>query len=185
MVHVQPFRVYPEDWVPSLDQVLWFWKWWRADGAVMLLRATPPRQFHIVVAQEQHLIPWDQGGGGWASYGVTVSFIERALSKVVPPGGAERPCADQAFVRNYPALAEFVSLGVLPDGTTRETSTINVSFSHGTFKAFLNDRDSLQSLCVTAETFQGLLEALEGQLQSDSPGWRPLGGPGGKKGKKA
>lgn len=105
-------------------------------------------------------------------------FVKRALatSQNIGPG---QKCKDEKFVKLYPAFAEFLTLEEI-DGKPRQTSTISLFWQQGMFRAFLNDRDAGLSLCVCSDTFQALWNVLEKTLVSDDPGWRPIGGPGGK-----
>lgn len=102
-----------------------------------------------------------------------MGFVERSLARarVTKPGA---PCRDSALQEKYPAVAEFLTSEGTENGKPRKTATVTISFVQGAFKAFLNDRESRMSICVTADTIGGLWEALEGSITSDDPDWRPL-----------
>lgn len=81
------------------------------------------------------------------------------------------PCGDKEFLKRFPAVAEYMTCS-LDEGKARRTTTFNLFFEEGVFKVFANDRETNYALCVTADTFAGLWEALEARLASDEPGWR-------------
>jgi len=107
---------------------------------------------------------------GWENF--MADFIRKSLARAatVGQGGG---CRDRQFTTDYPGLTEFMTC-TSDEGTPRQTATLNVSWGDGEFRAFLNDRHSRQSLCVVSDTFWGLLEALEGRIASDDPGWRQM-----------
>jgi len=115
-----------------------------------------------------------------------MSFIKRSLAKATRVGVGVA-CADVALAKTHPALFEFLTCSKHDDGSERKVSTITIFFDAGQFKAFLNDRDSGQSLCVVGPTLASLWIALEASLTSDDPHWRPIPqagsprGPGGPK----
>lgn len=99
-------------------------------------------------------------------------FIKRSLEKAKKlVKGA--PFQDTEFAKKHPALTDFISCTQL-DGEPRKTATLSIFFDLGQLKCFLNDRHEGQSLCVVADTFTGLWEALEATITSDDPGWRLL-----------
>lgn len=100
------------------------------------------------------------------------SFIKRSLSRAKELA-SDGPFRDAEFLGRYPALSEFLTCTMV-DGEPRKTATLTIFFDHGQLKAFLNDRQESQSLCVAADTFTGLWESLEGTILSDDPGWRVL-----------
>lgn len=100
-------------------------------------------------------------------------FIAKSLVKAAAMGKG-KPATDPAMEKALPAVHEFLTC--LDDGTgkPRETATLNIFVQDGMWKAFLNDRHSGMSLCVSSESFQGVLGALEREIQGESPGWRPM-----------
>jgi hypothetical protein len=106
-----------------------------------------------------------------------MKFIKQSLAKA-STDEIPMACGDHVFAKKCPALFEFVTCTKHEDGTDRKTSTITICYFDGAFKAFLNDRDSSMSTCVTASTLATLWDALESRITSAEPGWRPLGQPG-------
>lgn len=106
-----------------------------------------------------------------------VKFIKQSLAKAANED-VPMACGDHVFAKKCPALFEFVTCGKQEDGSDRKTSTITICYFDGAFKAFLNDRDSGMSTCVTAPTITALWDALESRITSSEPGWRaiPQGG---------
>ena len=85
---------------------------------------------------------------------------------------AKRASADDPeFARLYPAVAEYLTLTSLGK-EAREPSRLSVFTEDGVFKAFLNDPHTGRYVCVSAKTFTGVLEALEGPLQAGEADWR-------------
>lgn len=167
-------RVYPV----GGDELCWFA--FRQATVVRLKCWCPQRR--ILIANAWCVGNWEFLGR-WEAYGVFMSkFVKKALAsaKRQQPG---TKCTDANFLDEFPALAEFMTLE-FDEGASRQTATLNVFFGLGSFRAFLNDRESQQSLCVTADTFQGVLGAIERALTSDAPGWRPMGPVNGQAKKK-
>jgi hypothetical protein len=93
---------------------------------------------------------------------------------------------DPDWMREYPAMHDYLTVSRDEEGRSRRTSTITVFAESGGFKVFLNERDLNASLCSTGETVAAALGALEVMLESDSPPWRwneTRPAPGGKKGR--
>lgn len=101
-------------------------------------------------------------------------FLKQALQKAAKSAKAGKE-GNAAVFPAHPALGEFVTIEQV-DGKARQTATLNVFYAQGTLRAFLNDRESGLSLCVSADTMAGLLDGLEATLTSDDPGWRPING---------
>jgi hypothetical protein len=100
---------------------------------------------------------------------VSPRFVARRAA-----GGGPGPvgAVDPGFSATYPALWEYLSLGVLPDGP-RQTSTLLVFLEDGMVKMCLHDRDAGVQLFRSADTFSGALEGLEEALESGRADWRP------------
>lgn len=103
---------------------------------------------------------------------IKVSYVTKALSSRVP-NGTGAGALDAALASSCPALHEFLTLRVLPDGKARTPSTLLLFAEGGLWKACLNERDQAVNLWATAETFQGLLLELEARLTADHVEWRP------------
>lgn len=85
------------------------------------------------------------------------------------------------FLRQYPALVEYLDLDRFDDGRPRATSTLLVFVDAGVLKACLNDRQMGEVAFVSAASFEGLLEALEKGLAEGSLDWRQAGAGRSKK----
>lgn len=101
------------------------------------------------------------------------------LQRRTPPGRPEAaavdgvlPVLDEAFVRDYPTLAEFLTRVLWEPGVPREKGSVFVFYEDGVFKACLNDKDSLQVAFTSSTTFTGLWKALEKGLKANSLDWR-------------
>jgi len=102
-----------------------------------------------------------------------MGFIQRSLAKAKTVGPASA-CADTALAKSHPALFEFLTCTKNDDGSVRKVSTVTFYFDQGQFKCFLNDKDSMKSLCVVAPTMNALWIALEASITSADPGWRDI-----------
>jgi hypothetical protein len=111
----------------------------------------------------------------------------RQVRRPEGPLGSGGLAVDAEWVQEFPALHEYVTYGVNPDGSVRRTSTLTLFAEGGSWKVFLNERDSGASLCASGETVSGALSALEVMLEGESPPWRfsDRGGPqNGRKSRK-
>lgn len=99
------------------------------------------------------------------------SYVQKALaSRGV--GGAGAAATDSDLAAACPALHEFLTVSVLPDGKARQTSTLLVFTEGAVWKAVLNERDGDLSLWATAESLQGLWHELEARLTAPNVEWR-------------
>lgn len=113
---------------------------------------------------------------------IVSKFLKQALAKAAKAAKPTKT-AQHAVSPAHPTLSEFLTVTEV-DGVARQTATLSVFYSQGFLRCFLNDRETRQSLCVTAESFQALLDGLEATLGSDEPGWRPMDDQRSPKGKK-
>lgn len=101
-------------------------------------------------------------------------FIEKALANSVHPPTLGQ--VDPMFAESYPALHSFLTTReiTLPGGEVvqRQTATLYLFLGLTGPQAFLNDRASQKSLCGSADTFLGTLDALEALLTSEQVPWR-------------
>jgi hypothetical protein len=100
------------------------------------------------------------------------------------PGVADGPSYDPEFAAKWPGLHEYLTALVWPSGGERKTSTLLIFAEQGTFKACLNERDSLCTLWAAASSVEGVLGALETLLEQEQPPWRESSQGGGTKRKK-
>jgi len=96
----------------------------------------------------------------------------RQVRRPEGPLGSGGLATDPEWLQEYPALHEYVTLGTNPDGSVRRTSTLTLFAESGTWKCFLNERDSGASLCASGDTVSGALAALEVMLEGETPPWR-------------
>lgn len=97
------------------------------------------------------------------------------VRKVARPDQASlaRPLAtDPEWVRDLPAVHEYLTSMCDEDGTARRTSTLTLFAEQGAWKVFLNERQLNASLCATGDTISGALAALEIMLEAESTPWR-------------
>jgi len=111
---------------------------------------------------------------------IVMGFIQRSLAKAKNVGPTAA-CADVQLAKQFPALFEFMTCVKHEDGSSRKVSTVTLYFDQGQFKAFLNDKDSLKSLCVVGPTLASIWIALEASITSDDPQWRDLSQPSAPK----
>lgn len=76
------------------------------------------------------------------------------------------------FGEHFPLLVEHLTQERWDDNTTRETSTINLSYGDGHVKACLNDRAGNQYFFLSAESVMNALLELEAKLASGRADWR-------------
>jgi len=87
---------------------------------------------------------------------------------------AKGPAAsDGDFLKSYPSLFEQLTSREFGKGEPRKTSSLSIFADNGAWKAFLNERNDAMSLCVSADSFTGVLDVLEAALGSSDPDWRP------------
>jgi hypothetical protein len=161
-------EIYP----PSLDTGLKLYAFYMRYGTRALELFVCHRYLRTWLYVERH------PGTDWRHFGgerkekIVGEFLDRALAKVTSERPEKTVPKDPKFLKHMKALAEFLFDTGTPDHP-RETSTLNISWapSEG-FKVFLNERNIARYICVTSDTLEGALAALEGRLQSDDPEWR-------------
>lgn len=79
---------------------------------------------------------------------------------------------DADFQKRFPLLYEYLTTAEI-DGVARPLSKISVFTDGGLWKGALNDAGTNATMWVTAESFDGVLIALEASASSDEPNWRP------------
>lgn len=107
----------------------------------------------------------------------------RYVRKPVEPGPGEDQVLltpDDLLMQQYPAMLEYLTLGVWGDGSARERSTLLVLWEEGVWKVCLNDRACGRSLWASGATCNDALEALEARLTDPAADWRKAR-PRGKK----
>jgi len=116
--------------------------------------------------------PWDvwQSSSPLVRRNLLVSFLRKHQADQSSSNAP--PSVDQAFQQQYPALSEYLTSPLYPDGSARQLSTMTVFREDGWWKACLNEKDQGLVLFVAESQFGTLLEALELLLQEDHPPWR-------------
>lgn len=115
-----------------------------------------------------------------------MSWLKKLRRPEDSPGGGSA-ATDSDWMSDFPALHDYLTLLQDPDGGPRRTSTLAIFAESGSFKIYLNDRESGASLCASGGTIASALSALETMLEGDTAPWRfsdrPRPEPG-RKGKK-
>lgn len=94
-------------------------------------------------------------------------FTERSREQVSTAGRGPA-AADEAFSKKYPAVFEYLTEALWPDGKQRQTSTLLVLCEEGSWKACINDRALSRTGWCSAKTFLELLQTLEAGLSKGS-----------------
>lgn len=82
-------------------------------------------------------------------------------------------CAvDEQLHSEAPALTEYLTATVYPDGKPRQTSTLVIFTEASSWKATLIERDQEVQLWATGDSFYDLVQVLEAELVSSQPDWR-------------
>jgi hypothetical protein len=111
-----------------------------------------------------------------------MSFVKKALARQASSvRGVE--AADPVLKKRCPAIHEFLTLTEL-DKKARQTSTVSIFQDSGRWKMSLADKDNDCSLYVTADTVEGLWDALEDAVKDENADWRSWKKGGSSKGKK-
>jgi hypothetical protein len=105
----------------------------------------------------------------WEDYCLSFLNRQRVADSSGETGGT---LTDREFADTYPALVEYLSARVFPDGTRRETSTMTVMVENGLFKVCLSDRQLGQVLWASSSTYSDLLLVLEAMLEGSNADWR-------------
>jgi hypothetical protein len=98
-------------------------------------------------------------------------FMKKALAAIKKNAGGLKGPEDK-WLEPFPALKEFMTARKGEDGKERTPSPLSLSFDAGVFKGLLKEVDEGLMLWASAGSYQGVLEALEGQLTSEAPDWR-------------
>lgn len=97
-----------------------------------------------------------------------VGRMREQLSRIV---SGEQP-SDEAFIRSYPGIHEFLGRTKLEDGRPRARSKVTLFYDGNLWKCSLTEPDAEASAFVTGETFMGVLATLEESIQGDLLDWR-------------
>lgn len=124
----------------------------------------------------------------YASKEQTIMSFLRKLSRPADADLTGEPAHDRQLATDYPALHEHLTALVDAEGKRRQTCSLTLYGAQGSFKAYLNDRDAGCSLAVEERSLEGILGALETELEAECPRWRwpdrPKGGSNQKQGRR-
>lgn len=103
----------------------------------------------------------------------TAGVASRYVSLRDPSGRplSTHAALDTDLVLRYPAIAEYLTQTAVGHAT-RITSTVLLMADDGVFKVCLSDRETDQVCWASAETWEGVWEALERSLANGSACWR-------------
>lgn len=153
----------------------------------VMYRAVNQKRPWLVVRDTVLTCFWDV-----ATFAAREDHAMAFLRKLQRPaqGALDKPDpVDPEISSKFPALHEHLTRSVDDEGKRRQTCSLTLYGASGGFRAFLNDRDSGASLGVVSDSIQGLLRALEAELESDAPNWYwregAQGQGGGKRGKRS
>lgn len=93
--------------------------------------------------------------------------------------------ADDALGKKFPALMEFLTESLWPDGESRVTGSLTVFLQDGMLKACVADKDQELVAFVAGVGLTSLLRALEEGLVGDGLDWRRPRESGGGRPKKS
>jgi len=86
-------------------------------------------------------------------------------------GGGFLAASDPEFKRKWPTLSDFLTLTGW-SGKQRKSGTLLLFCEDGKWKSCVNDRDGGHYAFCSADSFWGLLDALEGSLKGGGLDWR-------------
>lgn len=93
-----------------------------------------------------------------------------------PAGGSQSSMSsalDAGLLKGYPELWDFLTTSALPDGSTRLTGRLSVSFESGVLKVSLTDDQTRQYVCMSGRRLDDLLTEIELRLADASLPWKP------------
>lgn len=81
--------------------------------------------------------------------------------------------ANSEHWKRYPATFEFLAFTKWSDGSHRKVGTLNIFVEAGRWKCFVNDKAQDRSACVSAPSWEALMDSIEMGLVTDDLDWRP------------
>lgn len=121
---------------------------------------------------------WYNGFGTeyWAPYHPSQEnrmskFLKKALA-AASSGKGKAKGPPEKWLAEFPALQELLTLRKNDDGSERTPCSLTLSPAEEGHKGCLRELDEGLMLWATSGTLQGVLEALDSQLQSEAPDWR-------------
>jgi hypothetical protein len=102
---------------------------------------------------------------------VVRKFLKVATEGIGGNGGGPE-AVDPEFAGQYPALHEYLTATTDGEGKSRKTGSFLIFVDGSEFKCFFSDRQNELQLCATAGSVLGLFQAIEDQLEGETPPWR-------------
>lgn len=100
-----------------------------------------------------------------------MSFLKK-VTESDRKGAVSQGPHDAEFALKYPVLWEYLTKETYPDGSKRQTASLNMFRGLQGWHGNLNDRDNSRQLWGASSSLEGLLESLEAQAGSEDPPWR-------------
>jgi hypothetical protein len=100
-----------------------------------------------------------------------ISYLRKAAAAGGDNGDSRLAVPDN-WESEYPAIAEYMSAVMYPDGSPREPSTLTFVLEDGKLKGCCNDRSTRSSLWRSGDTLEEVLRSLEEALRSPQAVWR-------------
>jgi hypothetical protein len=112
--------------------------------------------------------------------GFVVGFIEKSRPQ---KQGVSRfvPASDPWLKKDMPAVHEYMTVGELEGGETRQLSSLTIFCEGGLWKACLSEKDAEMNLFASGASLEACLANLEERLTAPHVDWRRRGGAGGRK----
>jgi len=107
---------------------------------------------------------------------VTVSELAAAqiesAARAKLDGRRHRPPSDEAFFRDFPFIAAWLTFCELPDGTVKVPAAIQIRVDDGDFRVTLQDSATGQAASGLSGTLDGCFRALESVLADPNVKWQ-------------
>lgn len=101
-----------------------------------------------------------------------IMSVLRARGPLPPSGSTTSMSSPDDWSVSYPGIWEMLSAPTMPDGSSRQGSTLMLFCADGSVKLCLNDRDNQLVAFLSASGVDAVLGALENGLQEDTIEWR-------------
>lgn len=85
---------------------------------------------------------------------------------------------DAWFAKEFPALLEYLTVGELPGGETRQLSSLTLFVEQGIWKLCLAEKDAEVNLFGSGDSVELALANLEERLKAPNVDWRRRSGGG-------
>lgn len=87
-------------------------------------------------------------------------------------GRKNRPPTDEAFFRDFPFIAAWMTFDKLPDGTWKVPAQVIIRVDDGDFRVTLQDSATGQAASALSATLEGCYAALEKTLADPALKWQ-------------